>query len=137
MKKEKAIERISSLLDSSGTETANTSMRLPVALRDAAVLAVRELGVAPSTTSLMAAALRTMLEAVVVQAALDAHYEQHPSARPDLAELALAAAELDGHPLAGRPELLRQAAEEVARTHPGASADEVLLWAEALAGASA
>ena len=45
------------LLDSSEVETTNTSMRLPVALRDAATVAVRELGVAPSTTALTTTAL--------------------------------------------------------------------------------
>ena len=98
---------------------------------------MREFGVASSTTSLTVAALRTMLEAVAVQAVLDAHYKVHPQARPDLAELAVAAAELDGHPLAGRPELLRQAAETITKTHPDADADDVLLWAEALASATA
>ena len=132
-----AIDQISRLLDSSAEETTNTSMRLPVTLRDAAALAVRELGVAPSTTALTATALRAMLEAVVMQAVLDAHYRQHPRARPSLAELAIAAAELDGHPLAGRPDLLRQAADEITRTRPDADADDVVLWAEARASAPA
>lgn len=137
MRRAKAIERISLLLDSSEAETTNTSMRLPVALREAAALAVRELGAAPSTTALASTALRTMLEAIVVQAALDDHYRDHPEARPDLAELAIAAAELDDSPLAERPELLRQAAEEIVRTRPDADADDVLLWAEARAAATA
>lgn len=137
VRRDKAIERINLLLDSSEPETINTSMRLPAALREAAAVAVQELGAAPSTTALASAALRTMLEAIVMQAVLDAHYRDHPEARPDLAELAISAAELDGNPLAGRPELLRQAAEEITRTHPDADADDVLLWAEALAAASA
>ena len=137
MRNEEAIEQITRLLDSSEVETTNTSMRLPVALRDAATVAVRELGIAPSTTALTATALRAMLEAVVMQAVLDAHYEQHPQTRPGLAELAIAAAELDGHPLAGRTGLLREAAAEITRTHPNADADDVLLWAEARASASA
>jgi len=137
VRRAKAIERISLLLDSSEAETTNTSMRLPVALREAAALAVRELGAAPSTTALASTALRTMLEAIVVQAALDDHYRDHPEARPDLAELAIAAAELDDSPLAERPELLRQAAEEIVRTRPDADADDVLLWAEARAAATA
>ena len=94
------IGRISELLDGSGLETSNTSMRIPTALRDAAALAVRELGVAPSTTALTAAALRATLEAVVMQAALDEHYDRYPGSRPGLGDLAVAAAELDGHPLA-------------------------------------
>jgi hypothetical protein len=127
------IERISELLDSSGPETSNTSMRIPTALRDAASLAVRELGAAPSATALTTAALRATLEAVVMQAVLDDHYEQHPHARPDLGDLAVAAAELDGHPLAAEPDRLRRAAAEIAGNHPNASPDDVLLWAEARA----
>ncbi len=127
------IERINELLDGSEQGPSNTSMRIPTALRDAAALAVRELGVAPTATALTTAALRATLEAVVMQAALDDHYEQHPQARPDLGDLAIAAAELDGHPLAGHPKRLRQAAAEIAANHPDASPDDVLLWAEARA----
>jgi hypothetical protein len=125
------IERISYLLDDGGLETSNTSMRIPTALRDAAALAVRELGVAPSTTALTTAALRATLEAVVMQAVLDDHCERHPQARPDLGDLAVAAAEIDGHPLAAQPERLRHAATEIAAKHPDASPDDVMLWAEA------
>ena len=128
-----AIERISELLDAGAMETSNTSMRIPTALRDAAALAVRELGVAPSTTTLTTAALRAALEAIVMQAVLDDHYERNPETRPNLGDLAIAAAELDGHPLAAQPERLRQAAVEIAAKHPGASPDDVLLWAEARA----
>jgi len=126
-----AIDRIGELLDVGGPETSNTSMRIPTALRDAAALAVRELGVAPSATALTTAALRATLEAVVMQAVLDDHYEHHPEARPDLGDLAVAAAELDGHPLAAEPERLRRAAAEITARHPDASPDDVLLWAEA------
>jgi hypothetical protein len=128
-----AIDRIGELLDVGTPETSNTSMRIPTALRDAAALAVRELGVAPSATALTTAALRATLEAVVIQAVLDDHYEHHPEARPDLGDLAVAAAELDGHPLAAEPERLRRAAAEIVVRHPGASPDDVLLWAEARA----
>jgi hypothetical protein len=127
------VERISALLDADTRETSNTSMRIPAPLRDAAALAVRELGVAPSATALTTAALRTTLEALVMQAVLDEHYRQYELARPDLGDLAVAAAEIDGHPLAAKPELLRQAATEISRRRPGASADEVVLWAEARA----
>jgi hypothetical protein len=128
-----AIERISRLLDHQGPGTSNTSMRIPTALRDAAALAVQELGVAPSATALTAAALRATLEAVVMQAALDDHYKHHPDARPDLGDLAIASAELDGHPLAGQPDRLRKAAAEIIERHPDASPDDVVLWAEARA----
>src|SRR5687768_7027625 len=136
MRKDHAIHRIAELLDRSDPETINTSMRLPVTLREAAALAVDELGVAGSTTALTSVALRAMLEAVVMQAALDQHYRRHPKARPSLAELAIAAAELDGHPLANRRDLLRRAATEIVRTRPEADADDVLLWAEARAASA-
>lgn len=128
-----AVERISQLLGSDMEPTSNTSMRIPTALRDAAALAVRELGVAPSTTALTSAALRAALEAVVMQAVLDDHYDRHPTARPDLGDLAIAAAELDGHPLAAEPDGIRRAAAEISARHPGADPEDVLLWAEARA----
>lgn len=133
MERQAAIERLGELLDDGELETSNTSMRIPTALRDAAAIAVSELGIAPSATALTTAALRATLEAAVMQAALDDHYERHPQARPDLGDLAIAAAELDGHPLAGQPDRLRQAAAEITANHPGASPDDVLLWAEARA----
>jgi hypothetical protein len=48
-----------------------------------------------------------------MQAALDDHCERHPDARPGLGDLVVAAAELDGHPLADEPERIRQAAAQV------------------------
>jgi hypothetical protein len=132
-----AIERITALLNEGTHETSNTSMRIPTALWDAAALAVRELGVAPSATALTTTALRATLEAVVMQAVLDQHYRQHGQARPDLGDLAVAAAEIDGHPMAADPERLRQAAAEISGRHPGASPEDVVLWAEARAFAAA
>jgi len=134
---DQVLDRINELLDSPDLETTNTSMRIPNALREAAALAVRELGVAPSTTVLTSNALRAALEAVVMQAVLDRHYERYPQTRPALADLAIAAAELDGHPLAGQPELIRRSAGEVQQRHPDASPEDVLLWAEALTSAAA
>jgi hypothetical protein len=131
------IDRINELLDSTDDQTVNTSMRIPAALRDAAALAVNELDLAPSTTVLTANALRAALEAAVMQAVLDRHYEELPDARPTLADLAIAAAELDGHPLAGQPGLLRQSAAEVQQRHPEAGPEDVLLWAEARTSAAA
>src|ERR1035437_1044429 len=103
------IDRINELLDSTDDQTVNTSMRIPAALRDAAALTVNELDLAPSTTVLTANALRAALEAAVMQAVLDRHYEEHPDAGPTLADLAIAAAELE----------------------------DVLLWAEARTSAAA
>jgi hypothetical protein len=64
---------------------------------------------------------------------LDQHYVEHPGTRPTLGDLAVAAAEIDGHPLAGQPERLRRAAAEIVSRHPHADAEDVLLWAEAQA----
>ena len=49
--------------------------------------------------------------------------------------MALAAAELDGNPLARRPELIRQAAEAVAGLRDDPGPDDVLLYAAGLAAA--
>ncbi len=126
-----ALDEMNRLLDTTDGETVNTSMRLPVALRDAAALAVAQFGAAPSTTTMTAAALRHALETVVMEAALRLHYEQHPAAEPTLGEVALALAVQDGSPLAGRPDLIASAAVAVAARRPDADADDVLLWAEA------
>ena len=131
------LARINELLDQSDDGTVGTSMRIPAALREAAALAVKELGVAPSTTVLATDALRSRLEAIVIEAALAAHYEQHPEVRPSLAELAIAAAELDGNPLAATPDLIREAAAAIVERHPDADADAVLIWAEARASSAA
>jgi hypothetical protein len=132
-----ALTRISELLDRTDDETVGTSMRIPAALREAAAVAVAELGVAPSTTALANDALRSRLEAIVIEAALAAHYDKHPEARPSLAELAIAAAELDGNPLAATPDLIREAAAAIVDRHPDADADDVLIWAEARASSAA
>lgn len=127
------IGRIGKLLDEQDERTVGTSMRIPEALRDAAALAVEHLHVAQSATALTADALRSRLEALVLQAALDDHYRENPKVRPSLGDLAVAAAELDDHPLAARPTVLRRAAKEIVKSHPDADADDVLLWAEAQA----
>jgi hypothetical protein len=131
MEREAVLERMSQLLADPGEGTATTSMRVPASLREAASLAVSELRAAPSTTALTTAAMRASLEAIVMQAALNAHYDRYPDSRPDLADLAVAAAEMDGHALAARPDLLRQAADEIITRHPLATPEDVVLWAEA------
>lgn len=131
------LNEIVRLLDADDASTVNTSMRLPASLRDAAALAVDALGAAPSTTALAADGLRRQLKTIVMEAALRHHYDQHPDARPSLTEVALALAAQDGSPLADQHEVVVAAAEEVARRHPDAGPDDVLLWAEAqLAAAS-
>jgi hypothetical protein len=127
--------RLLDLLDAIEGETVGTSVRLPVALRDAAVVAA-EMGLAGSTTELTVRGLRDLLEAIAQRAVLDAHYEAHPDARPDLAEIALAAAQLDRHPLAERPELVRRAAAEIVSVIDDPTPDEVLSYAAGLAAAA-
>jgi len=132
-----ALDQIIELLESDNDATVNTSMRLPVALRDAAALAVEHLGIASSTTTLTASALRAVLETTVMESALEAHYRQHPHSRPSLAEVALALAGQDGSVLAHRRDIIEQAAADVTARRPNADADDVLLWAEAQAAATA
>lgn len=125
------LDEINRLLDADAETTANTSMRLPAALRDAAALAVTHLGAAESTTAMTAAALRQAVETAVMQAALEAHYEQHPHTRPSLVEVTLALAAQDGSPVAQRPDLVERAAAQLTARRADADADDVLLWAEA------
>ncbi|MDQ2709227.1 MAG: hypothetical protein M3Z25_17045 [Actinomycetota bacterium] len=127
--------RLVDLLDVEDAESVGTSVRLPTALRDAAVLAA-ELGYVGSTTELTVRGLREVLESLVQRAVLDAHYQRYPGARPDLAEIALVAAELDGHPLAARPDLVRRAAVEIILIADYPSPDEVLSYAAGLAAAA-
>ncbi|MDZ7678219.1 MAG: hypothetical protein U5K29_06685 [Acidimicrobiales bacterium] len=131
------LEQINQLLDAGDTATVNTSMRLPSNLRDAAALAVEQLGAAPSVTTMTATALRRALETLVMESALRLHYDENPDARPSLAEVAQALATQDGSPLADRPDLIASAAEAVLARRPGADADDVLLWAEAQLALSA
>lgn len=131
------IDEINRLLAADDNETVNTSMRLPVNLRDAAALASDQLGAASSTTTMTAAALRHRLETIVIDTALRLHYDQHPEVRPSLAEVAQALAQQDRSPLAARPELIEAAARAVSARHPNADADDVLLWAEAQLAMSA
>ncbi len=131
------LDQINALIAVDEGETVNTSMRLPKALRDAAALAVEHLGIAPSTTMLTVSALRAAPEVAVSEAALEKHFEQHPSARPSLVEVALALAAQDGSPLADRPDIVARAAEEILSRHHDANADDVLLWAEAQQAISA
>lgn len=125
------LDRINDLLDAKDDSTINTPMRVPSALREAASLAVEHLGVASSTTTLTAAAVRSTVETAVMEAALESHYEQHPDSRPSLAEVALALGAQDGSPVADRLDRIERAAAEVTSHRPDADADDVLLWAEA------
>ena len=94
------------------------------------------MGLAESTTDLTVRGLRDALEAFAQAAILEAHFRAHPYARPSLEELAIAAAQMDGNPLAAQPALLRRAARAVARLRPDADADDVLLYAAGMRAAA-
>lgn len=129
------IERLFALLERlEGDVTVVASVRQPAALREAVKVAV-ELGLDPTPNDAAVAALRERVETFAQRLALDAHYAAHPGARPTLAQRALAAARLDGDPLADDPALLSRAAEALSRRRPDASADDVLLYAAGLADA--
>ncbi len=119
-------------LDTSPSETVGTSIRIPARMRDAIALAT-DMGLAASTTELTIRGLRDTLEAFAQRAVLDAHYRRHPKARPSLAEVALAQAEIDGNPLAGRPDLLEEAATRIRAVREDPTPDDVLVFAAGLA----
>lgn len=81
--------------------------------------------------------LRDVLEGFAQLQVLEAHYERYPQARPNLAELALAAAELDANPLAERPDLIERAAAEIRSVKNDPTSEDVLLYAAGLASAAA
>ena len=132
---DRRLKRLLDLLDATGEDTVNTSVRLPARLRDAAALATT-MGLAGSTTELTVKGLRDTLEAFAQRAVLEAHYRARPAARPDLAEVALATAEIDGNPLADRPDLIRRAADAVHALKTDPDPDDVLLYAAGLAAAA-
>ena len=114
-----------------GGPTIVSSIRQPVALKEALKVAV-ELGLDDNANDAAVQALRDRLEAFAQRRALEAHYAAHPDARPSLVEIAQAAAELDGNPLAAEPALIDRAAHEIGAFRPAASADDVLLYAAGL-----
>jgi len=130
------LERLLDLLDDRRGDTVGTSVRMPVRLRDAATVAA-EMGLVASTTDLTVQGVRAALEAFAQRALLDEHYRAHPDARPDLAEIALATAAIDGHPLADRPDLVRRAADGVRGVKDDPTPDDVLVYAAGLAAAAA
>lgn len=114
--------------------TVVTSVRLSSSLREAVKAAVKA-GMDANPNDAMLNAVRDRLEAFTQRLALDIHYERYPDARPSLAEIAIAAAQLDDSSLAHDHNLLRRAADEVVRVKPDADADDVLVYAAALQAA--
>lgn len=118
-------------LGEADSDSTSTSVRQPAALRRALKAAVA-LGFADNANEALNATLRDALEAFALRAALEEHYTAHPHARPTLHDVAEALAVVDHDPLAERPDLIRQAADEVVRVRPDADAADVLLWAASL-----
>lgn len=131
---DRRLKRLLDFLDAGSEDTVGTSVRLPANLRQAAAVAAG-MGLAGTTTELTVRGLRDVLEAFAQRAVLDAHYRAHPDARPDLAEVALAAAEIDGSPLADRPDLVRRATAEIGAVKDSPTPDDVLVYAAGLAAA--
>ncbi len=123
------VDELLAILDGlDDSESTVTSFRQPAALRDAVRLAV-ELGLAGSPNEVAVEAVRDRVEAFAHFLALEEHFTAHPHTRPTLGDLAIAAAELDGHPLADHQEFLRHCADEVAGIRPDANGEDVLLYA--------
>jgi hypothetical protein len=118
-------------LDDDASASTTTSVRQPVALRQALAIAV-ELGMATSGNDATNQSVRASLEAFALSRALEEHYTAHPAARPALYEVAQALAVMDRSPLAERPDLLQLAEREVLQHRPDADGDDVLLWALSL-----
>lgn len=115
--------------------TVATSVRLPADLQKAAKAAVDN-GLARSLTELIVDGLRDRLvelatendlyaDQVARRAALEEHFQRYPEARPSLAEVAMAGAELDDHPAQHHPELIDRAIADLGEdAHP----EDVLAW---------
>jgi hypothetical protein len=110
---------------------AVTSIRQPEALRRAMRAAV-ELGWAKNANEGAVDTLRQELVWFCRDKALEAHVREHPEARPRLAGVAVALAELRHDPLADEPDLIEQAAREIVQVRPDAEPEEVLGWAASL-----
>lgn len=125
-------------------QTVATSVRLPEELQRAAREAV-ENGLAGSLTELIVDGLRDRLVAlateseqdadkVAVRAALEEIYADDPAARPTLAEIAMAGAEMDDHPAFHHPDLIDRAIVDLGEdAHP----EDVLAWVKGVLAARA
>jgi hypothetical protein len=131
MNQSAALDQIASLLLADQTQTVNTSMRIPVNLRNAAMIATDELNLAPSTTTLTVDGLRQQLRALLIRGALDEHYTNYPDSRPSLTELAQAEADLTNHRLRDQPDVIAQAAQDIVSVQQHPSPTDVLVWADA------
>lgn len=126
-----ALDDLVAALDEDDSDSTSTSVRQPASLRRALKAAVR-LGFADTANEGLNNSLREALEGFAMRAALEAHFTEHPDARPALHQVAEALAVIDRDPLAERPDLIRQAAAEVVQVRPDADGADVLLWAASL-----
>jgi hypothetical protein len=97
--------------------TRATSLRLPDAVHEAAMLAT-ELGMDPSLTAATSEALLDRVRRFVRTEALAGHLAAFPSDEPELADVALRRASGTEHPAAARPDLVRAVAEVIAQRDP-------------------
>ncbi len=134
------LDRLLDLLDAAGSgmgsTSSGTSVRLPTALKAAAALA-SELGLADSASELTARGLHAALVDVAQRALLDEHYRTHPEARPDLAEVTIALAQIDGDPLGDKPRIIRRAITHLRAAGREPKPEEVLLFAAGLVAGAA
>ena len=97
--------------------TRATSLRLPVAVHEAAMLATA-LGMDPSLTAATSAALLDRVRRFVRAEALAGHLAAFPDDEPALADVVLRRASGSEHPAATRPDLVRAVAEVVVQRDP-------------------
>jgi Arc/MetJ-type ribon-helix-helix transcriptional regulator len=118
-------------------QTVATSVRLPEDIQRAAKEAVAN-GLAGSITELVVDGLRERLVVLAVEnqqyaskadalAALEEHFAEYPEARPTLAGLARAAAEMYHHPAVDHLDLIEAA---VADLDDDAHFEDVLVWVQ-------
>jgi hypothetical protein len=122
---------LDALDDADGDALVGTSVKLPANLRHAAEIA-RSIGLIKSTSEVAGEGLRDRLDVIAQRAVLDRHYRLHPAAKPSLARIARAYAQLHEHPLATHGDLIREAADRVIKDVPEADARDVLIYATAL-----
>ena len=128
-----AVEALSS--EPVDVELVATSVRIPANLRSLAQEVVEHRWVS-SVSDLLVTGLREKLVALTTDAisagqieetreALDEYYASRRDDRADLAELAIAAAEIDGHPAVSHPDLVARAVDDLG---DDAYIEDVLVW---------
>lgn len=125
---ERAIAR---LLSGASQGRVNVTVSLSTNLRDAAAIAVDELGAGSCIADLLVRALREYLESVMIP---ETQLEEHDEVivpNLSLARDTATYAEQIQSPFACDIEGIWQAAYDVIHLHPGATPSDVLLWLQA------